>query len=258
MIDINEIKSNIKTGLTGKRIIYYDLVDSTNLEAMRLIENSQAQCGDVIVAKAQSSGKGQQNHNWNSPEGGLYVSIISASKVSESSNLITFVSGLSCIDAIRSAANIQPGLKWVNDIIINRKKLGGILTETITRGNISTHISGIGINIESKISNNDNARFKPVSLCELTDGETNINMLIAEICNYFEEYFDIYQKNPELVIKKWTEYSRISGLKVNFLSNHSHISGIAEGIDNFGHLIVDVNGQKHKLTSTQNVEFDYI
>ena len=248
--EIEEIKANIKNRFIGQRIFYYEELDSTNLEAMRLITSSQAKFGDVIVARKQSSGKGQYDRTWNSPEGGMYISIISASKVCELSNLVTFVSGIACIDAIKEVTNIQAGLKWVNDIIADNQKLGGILTETTTRGNISTHISGIGINVNSKISIEQDIKFKPVSLAQLTNNDVNINMLIARLCDSFNEHFNIYQANPRLILEKWNKYSQISGKKVEFSWENKALSGIAEGIDNLGHLIVNVNGKKYTLTQS--------
>ena len=241
MINIDEIKSALKNRHIGGRIFYHELLDSTNLEAVRLIHASKAKFGDVIIAKTQTSGKGQYGHNWSSPEGGLYMSIISASKVCELSNIITFVSGIACIDAVKSLTNIQPCLKWVNDIIINNKKLGGILTETTTRGDISTHVSGIGINVNSEITFNEAGKFEPVSLSQLTNDEININLLIARVCDCFDQYFNIFQNpeiGPNLIIDKWNEYSQISGLKVKFLWNDEELWGIAEGINKSGHLVV--------------------
>ncbi|MFH0702052.1 MAG: biotin--[acetyl-CoA-carboxylase] ligase [bacterium] len=208
LINPEEIKANLKTKFIGKRIIYYDSIDSTNLEAFRLIENFKAKHGDLILTKKQTTGRGQQSNEWHSPSGGLYLSIITVSKVTESLNFITFVSGISCQEAIKSVSGVEAGLKWVNDIIINNQKLGGILTESITRGKISTQVSGIGINVNSKVANTTN-KFQPISLMELTGNQVNINLLIAEICNFFEKYFDIYQHNSSKIMEKWFEYADI-------------------------------------------------
>jgi len=257
MINLEEIKNNLKTSFIGKRIICHDVPDSTNNEAFRLIDSHKARHGDLITANQQLGGKGQQGNSWTSPEGGLYVSIITVSKVCEGSNLITFVSAISCIEAIKSVTGINAGLKWVNDIIINKQKLGGILTETVTSGRISTHISGIGINANSKIENTANNGFKPVSLSELLNKEVSLNFLIAEICNSFEKYFEIYQSDKSKIIDKWLECSNIAGLAVNFMSEEKYLSGIIEGIDIYGHLIVKIEEKRFKLTSTRNLEIIY-
>lgn len=257
MINTEEVKNSLKTKYIGKRIFYHDLLDSTNLEALRMIEDSQASHGDIIIAKHQTFGRGQQDHRWTSPEGGLYMSIITASKASEASNLITFVSGVSCIDAIKNTTGISANLKWVNDIIINQQKLGGILTETITRGQISTHVSGIGINVNVKVGNLTGNKFNPVSLAELSGKDIDINILIAEICSSFEKYFAIYQENNRNIIPKWLEYSNIIGLEVNHLTENGMITGTITGINNYGHLIVKCEDKEYSITSTKNTEIIY-
>lgn len=245
------IKQHLKSRLIGKRVFYFEKIDSTNLEAFRLINDQRAGFGDIIVAKTQSSGKGQQGNNWVSPEGNIYMSVITASKVSESSNLITFTSGISCAEAINSVTGISPKLKWVNDIIIDCKKLGGILTETVTRGNISTNVIGIGINVNSEISNAVNAKFSPVSLSELTHKKINTAELIAKICDRLEHNFDLYQKNPDKIVEKWQKYSDITGNKVDFTHNGSQLAGIITGINKQGFLRIDSGQNEYIITSTK-------
>ena len=248
---IEQIRKYIKSRFIGKRIFYYEKIDSTNLQAFRLINDKKAGFGDVIVGKIQLYGKGQQGNNWLSPEGNIYMSIITASKVSNFSNLITFASGISCMEAINSITGLNPKLKWVNDIIINKKKLGGILTESVTRGNISTDVIGLGINVNTRIANVENAKFSPVSLYELTQNEINIVELIAEICCQFEINFDLYQKNPNKIIEKWQKYSDITGNKVDFIDNNSQLTGIVNGINKQGFLVIEAEKKLYTVTSTR-------
>jgi|GEM_PF-210711 len=258
MINLEEIKNNLKSVQIGKRIFFYENIDSTNSEAQRLIDSSNAKFGDLIVAKTQCSGKGQQGNSWSSPEGGVYISIITVSKGSEFSNLITFAAGIACVDAVFSVAAIKTDLKWVNDVMYKGNKLGGILTQSATRGNLSTNITGIGINANAVITNISNKnKYKATSLTELLGQEININLLIAEICNYFEKYFNLYQKRPDLIVKKWQKYSNIKDIIVNFEVECKELSGSAWGVDQMGHLIVVADYKEYKLTSTKNVEIVY-
>jgi len=254
MINQDRIKENLKTSQIGKRIFLHDDIDSTNLEALRLINSSKAKYGDLIIAKNQSSGKGQQDNIWQSPNGGLYISIITVSKVNEFSNLITFAAGIACVESIKSITGIDANLKWVNDIMYKGNKLGGILTQSITRGDLSTNITGIGINTNSKIQNVNNIKYNATSLAEISGNNINMNLFAAELCNYFEKYFKIYQKNPDEIIDKWFEYSNIKDLKINFLENDSMISGKIEGVDNTGYLKVNADCKNYTITSTRNIE----
>lgn len=257
MIFTDEIKQNLKTGFIGKRIFCYEVLDSTNLEARRLINNSEARHGDLIIAEKQYSGKGQTNNIWDSPTGGLYLSIITVSKVCSSSNLLSLASGVSCVKAINSVTGISANLKWVNDILANKQKIGGILAESITSGNISTNITGIGINVNSKILKAENCKFKPVSLIELTGKKVDVNLLISEICNYYEKYFDLYQTDSDKIIAEWLNYANINSLKVNFVANERALTGIATGINKFGHLIVNTGENEYTLSSTKDIELIY-
>jgi len=258
MFNIDEIKENLKTSQIGKRIFLLDNTDSTNLEALRLINSSKAKFGDLIIAKTQTAGKGQQNNIWISPEGGLYISIITVSKICEFSNLITFVAGIACADAIKLTAGININLKWVNDIIYKGNKLGGILTQSITRANLSTNVTGIGINVNSKNLNTDNTKYNAASLIEISGSKININLLTAEICNCFEKYFELYQLTSNEIVKKWLEYSNIKDLKINFITQEGlKLSGIVENIDTSGHLLVKADNKLYKIISTQNTEILY-
>jgi BirA family biotin operon repressor/biotin-[acetyl-CoA-carboxylase] ligase len=254
MIDVNKIKENLRTSQIGGRIFFHDNIDSTNTEALRHVNSLKAKFGDLIIAKSQYSGMGQQNNNWNSPEGGLYISIITVSKVSEFSNLITFAAGVACINAIKSVTKINATLKWVNDIIYKGNKLGGILTQSVTRGNLSTNITGIGINTNIKITNINNNKYNAVSLSEIIECKVDMNILIPEICNYFEKYFELYQQKPDEIINKWLEYSNIKDSKINFISEDSRLSGIVESIDKSGYLIVNADNKIYKLTSSKNID----
>lgn len=253
MIDSAKIKKNLNTKLISRRIFHYEVLDSTNIEAFRLINDSKAQFGDIIISNTQTSGKGQQDHKWNSPSGGIYLSIITASKVTESSNLITFSSGISCIKAIQKVTGIKPSLKWVNDILISNQKLGGILTESITQGYILTQVTGIGINANTKITNVFDNKYSPVSLAELTGGNIDINLLVAEICNSFEEYFNIYQQNPEQILNEWITNSRILRKNITFLDGNTELTGLIKGMNRQGHLSVEVNNRHYIITSSRDV-----
>lgn len=254
MINKDIIQKFMKTNQIGKRIFYFGYIDSTNLEAARLIETSKAQFGDVIVTKTQSAGKGQQDNVWQSPEGGLYISIITASKVSEYSNLITFTAGIACIEAIKNISGVKADLKWVNDIMYKGNKLGGILTQSFTRGDISTNITGIGINANSVNINADNKSYEAVSLTELAENSVDINVLIAEICLCFEKYFSVYQQNPEKIVSTWLKYSNIVGKQIVFDNDDAEIVGTIQGVNNSGHLIIKNEEKSFILTSTKGIK----
>ena len=129
------------------KITYYPEIDSTNSEAWRLLDRQQVIAGDVIIAKRQTKGRGQRGHHWQSDLGGLFMSMILQPQIAAANaHQITLWTAWGIANALReTGANVQ--LKWLNDLVIDRRKLGGILTETkIESGWIAYAVVGIGIN----------------------------------------------------------------------------------------------------------------
>ena len=128
-------------------IIYYEEIDSTNSEAWRLLDRRQAEVGDAIVAKRQSQGRGQRGHHWQSDVGGLFMSVILQPQIAAiDAHQITLWTAWAVAKALRETG-ADVSIKWLNDLVIDRRKLGGILTETkIESGWIDYAVVGIGIN----------------------------------------------------------------------------------------------------------------
>ena len=134
------------------QIIHYAEIDSTNSEAWRLIDRRQALANTVIIAKRQTKGRGQRGHHWQSSLGGLFMSVILQPNLAASqANQITLWAAWGIAKALNeTGANVR--LKWLNDLLIDRRKLGGILTETrIEVDKILYAVVGIGINWTNEV-----------------------------------------------------------------------------------------------------------
>jgi BirA family biotin operon repressor/biotin-[acetyl-CoA-carboxylase] ligase len=134
------------------QIIRYEEIDSTNSEAWRLIDRRQASANTVIIAKRQTKGRGQRGHNWQSGLGGLFMSVILQPNLAASqAHQITLWTAWGIAKALnQTGANVK--LKWLNDLLIDRRKLGGILTETrIEADKILYAVVGIGINWTNEV-----------------------------------------------------------------------------------------------------------
>ena len=134
------------------QIIHYAEIDSTNSEAWRLIDRRQAVANTVIIAKRQTKGRGQRGHHWQSSLGGLFMSVILQPNLAASqANQITLWAAWGIAKALNeTGANVR--LKWLNDLLIDRRKLGGILTETrIEVDKILYAVVGIGINWTNEV-----------------------------------------------------------------------------------------------------------
>ena len=128
-----EIQSMMKTKWAGKHVIYYDETDSTNIQAKLAGENGSAH-GTLVVADRQVAGKGRRGRSWESPKGVcVYMTLLLRPELAPvRAPMLTLVMALSAAEAIREKTGLPAGIKWPNDIVLNKKKICGILTEMST------------------------------------------------------------------------------------------------------------------------------
>lgn len=132
----------------GESLYVYDTIDSTNAIAKALAEKDAPE-GTAVIARCQTGGRGRMGRSFHSPDGGLYLTVILRPQCRAEELLhLTCAAGVAAAEAVFSAAGVQPGLKWINDLVLNRRKLGGILAELsfAPSGAVSYALIGIGIN----------------------------------------------------------------------------------------------------------------
>lgn len=164
----------------------YQLLDSTNLEALRWSEINEATEDVWFTALQQSGGLGQRNRTWISPVGGVYASVLYAPPlvISDLSHrgLITLAAGNAVFDLIAEIvsehkADVEPlKIHWPNDVYYNNRKISGILTQSAYKGKL---ITGIGINANASISVSDES--DPISLREILQKELDLNIIIDRL-----------------------------------------------------------------------------
>jgi len=153
-INAQGIIKKLKTGLIGRQLHYYVKLGSTQELAISLAENNpEALNGTVILAEKQDRGRGRMNRRWISPGGGIWLSIILRPKMpAKKSPLLGFVAALAVGDTITQNTGLKSKVKWPNDILINHKKVCGILLDiAIKGGGIEYAVIGIGINANANI-----------------------------------------------------------------------------------------------------------
>ena len=226
----------------GKRI-YLDSVDSTNTYLKKLALNG-AENGTVVIASRQTSGRGRTGNSFASDEGGLYLSILMDTHSLEIPETTTLTSciAVETVHALKNSAGINPGIKWVNDIVLERKKLGGILVEAgrISSGKIPFIVAGIGINVNQEIFPDTIAGIatsvrretgKSCSIGAVSEEIiTRMNKLIADISSgniggYLTEYRDlcitagrtvIFEKNGQMLTASAKSITEDYGLLVAY------------------------------------------
>ena len=147
-----EITQGLKTKKLGGQAYYFDSINSTQEHAMKMALDPK-NSGALVIAQKQTGGKGRAGRRWISPKGGIWLSVILHPEFDVSvATLFPIASALALSSAIEKCFNIQPELKWPNDITIKGKKVAGILVDASLESNkIENIVLGVGINFDVKI-----------------------------------------------------------------------------------------------------------
>lgn len=252
ILTYEEIKKDLKTSKIGRNIYYYDSIDSTNKKAMDLALTKKE--GTVVVAEEQSQGKGRLGREWISPKSkGIYMSIILKPDIEPMKASKTTLIGAAAVNNALLKIGIKSEIKWPNDILINGKKLCGILTEMSGQLNMVDYlVMGIGINVN--LNKNDipeELKDKATSI-NIEEGKTiNRKSLMANILNELEKLYLDFIDNDDLsnTIDICRKNSAILGKKINVIRGKETRRGLALGISDSGELIVDFQGIRENIYS---------
>lgn len=255
ILNADELKSLRKTGWIGREIHYFDVTDSTNLRAKQLAEEGSCH-GTLVVADRQEAGRGRRGKSWTSPAGiSVYMSLLLKPEIKpESASMLTLIAGLSVARAIKECAGISPQIKWPNDIVINGKKVCGILAELSTEiEQIHYVVVGIGINVRNREFPEEIA---PIATSLVLEGREDIRRaeLIEAVCRFFEHYYEIFCKTNDLsaLCQEYNEYLVNRGRLVKVLDPQKSFEGKALGITDKGELVVETE-EGEKLVSAGEV-----
>jgi BirA family biotin operon repressor/biotin-[acetyl-CoA-carboxylase] ligase len=240
-----EITQGLKTKIIGKQAFFFDTLDSTQIQAIKMASDSK-NSGAVIIAKKQTSGKGRANRKWHSPEGGIWLSIIIHPDFDISMiTLFPIASATALCKAMEKSLDVKPELKWPNDITINGKKVAGILVDASLESNkIENIVLGIGINfdinvkeIEKKLESTPN--FYGIATLKNYQKDTPVVTFVQIFLKELEEIVDLLNKGQvRKIIKEWTSRSSTIGKVVEFSTNDGKVRGKAIKIDDEGALVV--------------------
>lgn len=170
-----------------ERMIFLDTVPSTNDYAKDLARRGAAH-GTAVMAKSQTAGRGRLGRSFLSPEGGLYLSVIlrPREKVEELMALTAVLAAAAC-DAIKEVCGIYPGIKWINDLVLDGKKLAGVLTELslTSDGYVDYAVCGIGVNCNGKLAAlSPQVREIATSILTHTGKQTDLDLLAKAMVSH--------------------------------------------------------------------------
>lgn len=251
-----EIKSLMHTDWVAKEVLYFDTIDSTNTKAQELAEKGYPS-GTLVVADKQESGKGRRGRSWISPSGtGIFMTLMIKPDINpNNASMLTLVAALAVAKAITSVTGEEAMIKWPNDIVVNSKKVCGILTEMNAQFDYINHIVvGIGINVHNESFPEEISQMASSLMIEAGGKRFHRAQIIAETMSYFEQYYDTFLKTQDLsaLVREYDELLVNRNKSVRVLDPKEPFDGKAMGITPKGELIVET-WESRKLVSSGEV-----
>lgn len=240
--------------LIGKNIYHFLTIPSTNNLAKQLAESGESE-GTVVVADIQTEGRGRGSRKWLSSLGGLYLSLILRPELPvERVGGITLTVGVAVAKAIISLYGLDAKLKWPNDVLINKRKVCGILTESgITGGKLNFIVVGIGVNLNNDVK--DELLGSTSIRIELNQEVSKQEFTKTLLSLLEKEYKRFLKKGLKDVLKDWRALSNdIERDIVIRIGNEEDVRGSVLDVDENGCLVVQDNkGKKRRIVSADDI-----
>ncbi len=234
----------LKTKYLGRKYVYLKSVNSTSTYLADM-DRENAVHGTIVAADQQTAGRGRMDRTWHSPPGeNLYFSVLLLPElIPAKAPQLALVTAAALIRVLKKRfPGLYPGVKWPNDILVQGRKLAGILCEMKTEMNdIHRVIIGIGINVNSTIgSYPQELRESAISLLDATGSISNRQELIADIAAELENMYEQWlKKGLAPLIRLLEENSAMRDQEVIVLLQNREIQGTARGLSDEGYLILE-------------------
>jgi BirA family biotin operon repressor/biotin-[acetyl-CoA-carboxylase] ligase len=238
-------------------IISYQQIDSTNRVAKELAAENKPS-GTVVVAASQLAGRGQYGRSFNSPVGGLYFSLLLEPVIpTEKLPLITLATGLACRNVLHQSFNLQPLIKWPNDIYLGGKKTAGILCENLllsrNPSNTAKVVIGVGINVNNK-KEDFAVEIQPIitTLFEHLQKTVELEPLLALLLQAITTNVRRLLDESQSLLEEWQRYDFLFNKPVVHTTEALTIHGTGKGISPQGlYVIQDENGVEQRVIGGQ-------
>jgi BirA family biotin operon repressor/biotin-[acetyl-CoA-carboxylase] ligase len=241
-LDADALSGAIRTKLFGRRLHLLDTTVSTQGDAMRLAEQGAPE-GTLVVSEEQTGGRGRQGRKFFSPSGkGVWMSVIlRPQQPLQYTSQLTLLAGVAVCRAVRRVASVEAFIKWPNDLLVDGRKVCGILLESAVEDQrIRYCIAGIGIDVNLDAGDYPE-ELRPIatSLKEAAGAAVDRTALIAAVMEELEGLYTLYgQEGFKPIGVLWEALSAIVGRRVSVRDNGQPVEGTAEGLDASGALLV--------------------
>ncbi|MDE1828925.1 MAG: biotin--[acetyl-CoA-carboxylase] ligase [Thaumarchaeota archaeon] len=248
------VSDGLQTETIGRKIYYFDTVDSTQNFALKLASKPYEN-GSIVIAGRQTHGRGRHERTWISPRGGIWLSILLKPNFELSqASLFPMLTSLALAVAIEKTLKLKPKLKWPNDVMLDSKKVAGILVDASIESNqIDYLVIGIGINfrikpsIISKSIRGKKSFYGATSLVGAKSDADPTVLLQAFLVELEVLYNRAIANNLRGIKKEWEKRSDTIGKNVKISTPGGEITGKAVGMDEDGALLVSSKGKMQRL-----------
>jgi BirA family transcriptional regulator, biotin operon repressor / biotin---[acetyl-CoA-carboxylase] ligase len=227
------LRQHLKGSLFGKRIYHFFKTDSTNRVALELGHAGEPE-GAVVVAEEQTAGRGRAGRAWHSEHAaGIYATLLLRPRLAPvQAPLLTMMAGLSAHAAIQAQTGLTVDLKWPNDLLINGKKVGGILTEMHAEpGQIRFVIVGIGLNVNQEKFAGELGAIATSLRLEAGKAQSRLELLVRLLREFENDYNQFLREGAASITKKFVAISSYAqGRRVRVTNGTESFAGTTAGL----------------------------
>ena len=248
-INVDRLQMDLHSKRFGRRIIFLREAGST-IDVAKQLADYGAEEGTAVIAEVQTAGRGRMERRWISPKGGLYLSVILRPKISPKKAVrLVFLFGLAVAEILHELYGMTVETKWPNDVLVNGKKICGILTEMNTTGEkVNYVIAGIGVNANfgEKVFPEE-LRKAATSLENELGRKVELEELFKALLGKLESFYEIFLKEGfSRILADWKKYACFLGCEVEVASGTEKWVGIASDVGSDGALILKLNDETVK------------
>ncbi len=247
-----EIKRGLRTRVFGRKIVYFEEVASTNDVAKELASQGAPE-GTLVIAEMQTRGRGRMSREWFSPRGGLWFSIILRPDMTPGEvPLLALMLGVGVAKALLREG-LRCHLKWPNDVLVDGRKVCGILTELDAEMDVVNYvIGGIGINVNNEVKDFP-MEFRHLATTVKAELGRKVSrvVLLKHVLEELERTYDgLNEKGGSVVLDEWRRLSSTLGKRVRVVTHGRTIEGLALDVADNGALLIELeNGRIEKIIS---------
>ena len=241
---LEEMKRRLHTKWAGQTLDYRYETGSTNEDAKKLAEDGAPE-GTLVVADFQRGGKGRLGRSWTTPhKTAIAMSLVLRPQIPpEKASMMTLVAGMATAQAVKDATGLDAQIKWPNDVVVNGKKIVGILTEmSVEQGTIRYVVIGTGMNA-NMTDFPEEIRTTATSLLLETGHPVDRTEIICKTMEHFETYYETYMNTRDMSVLKEEYQALLANMdrQVRVLEPENEYNGIARGINDMGELLVETS-----------------